>query len=203
MFFCSNLQIYLRYYTGKRSAVIFDEEMWHQFSILVEASKNFETEQTDRALVDKNGKPFTSLSCHLLWIKQFSLASGDSPSYPKKITYGLLRAQAIKDVVNNCDEMSKKTLALKFAHNESTRDKHYNYLAFNSIAVRAVETMKTASKKQLDKAVRAAKTVKTDPKKQLQVVIKQCKRYREHRVASHSVVKKKKTRIKEKWLLSK
>ena len=49
----------------------------------------------NKALVNYNGEALSSAACSKLWIEQFLAVSGSSscPTYPKRIGYGLLRAQ--------------------------------------------------------------------------------------------------------------
>jgi hypothetical protein len=135
-----------------RSAVVFDNELFDQYKALVHASIQFYNNNTGRALVDCHGKAFTSQSCHTLWIKQFAAPAGSEtdslPKYPRKVTYGLLRAQAICDSVQHMNESFQLQLANKFAHDPATRDKYYKYLCTNAIAVSAVEGMKLAAAKE-------------------------------------------------------
>ena len=43
-----------------------------------------------------------------------------------------------------CDSIAQKNLSKKFGHSSSTQSKSYGYLAHNSLAVEAVEAIKSA-----------------------------------------------------------
>ena len=62
-----------------------------------------------------------------------------------QVSYGLLRAAAIRDSVQHMNESHQKTLANKFCHNPDTRDKYYYYLCTNQLACTAVEGMRSAA----------------------------------------------------------
>lgn len=45
-----------------------------------------------------------------------------------------------------CDNIAQKNLSRKFGHSEGTQSKSYGYLAHNSLAVEAVEAIKSAGR---------------------------------------------------------
>ena len=51
--------------------------------------------------------------------------------------------QAVQDVMNYCDSVARKNLSRKFSHSSSTQSKSDGYLAHYSLAVEAVEAIKS------------------------------------------------------------
>ena len=53
-----------------------------------------------------------------------------------------------------CDSVAQKNLSRKFGHSISTQSKSYGYLAHNSLAVEAVEAMKSAGMEKKKRKVK-------------------------------------------------
>ena len=51
-----------------------------------------------------------------IWRNQFMKCSTHVPSWPKQITYGLLRAQGVKTVMNWCEKQQIDQMSVKFCH---------------------------------------------------------------------------------------
>lgn len=77
---------------GLRSALVFPPEEFVLFKKLVEVGQ--ELSAGTNALVTFDGKPLSVCLCRRMWIPMFLKAGQDFPSYPKRITYSLFRAQA-------------------------------------------------------------------------------------------------------------
>ena len=83
------------YSLGLRSAIVFSPQDYTIFMKMVHLCRKRAKEGCEAALVNFGGEALTANVCHKLWIDAFLQAGESCPSYPKRIGYGLLRAQVI------------------------------------------------------------------------------------------------------------
>ena len=78
---------------GLRSGLVFFPADFHQLRKVVELGQQTCGGSSSFALLSFHGKPLGAQVCHKLWVQMFLKAGKDCPGYPKRITYGLFRAQ--------------------------------------------------------------------------------------------------------------
>lgn len=142
---------------NKRSSVVLTPRLYKHFGVLFDYSQKVLSRKTSgsqsdrqtpgnapKAILKWNGKAIDASSCSKLWIGQHHRACGDVPQYPKEINYAVMRADAVKNVMEFCNETEQRRIAHKMAHNQETRDSYYSYLAADFISVSATESMARA-----------------------------------------------------------